>query len=104
MESAIEYSIYTIGFLTCLAVLTFIIMHCVERTIHAIKFRKWMEQKHIIRSNIGELRRWCGYQFPLIEDVCDYLTEALDAEQFRTPDQFRSKMIDKHTEAKQPAI
>lgn len=37
-----------------------------------------------INSKINRVSTWCSYDFPIVEDICDYLRDGDDINQFRS--------------------
>lgn len=66
------------------------IRFCVLNIITVFKNRNWEEREHIVRSNLSELKRWCGYEFPHVEQTCDALLNCLNNDRFINADGFRA--------------
>jgi hypothetical protein len=95
MGEIITISVYTVGFLFCVMVLCGLILIFVERTIQEIKRRKVLVLKERIGSYTSELSRWCGGEFPHVEDTCNAIWARVCGERYPLPDQFRKQLRNK---------
>lgn len=53
------------------------ITSCIRRTILAFQNRAWFEQRERLSSDLNDIRRWCGSEFPHTEYLVDRIQEYL---------------------------
>ena len=59
---------------------------------HNIQDRKSNEQIELIKMHLGDLDRWCSYEFPIIEHITKYLFKIIDDRSCRDISNFRNDL------------
>ena len=91
-----EFTIYIIGFLFISAVLTGVIWFVITQIIETIKDRKTIDFKLTVQSSLSDLDRWCAYEFPIVEDVCNELSKSIQRGCHIDSNSFREKLRNKY--------
>ena len=83
------------SFLILLAVLSLILYRIANWVFDRLVQSKYKTVAGIFTSELTSLERWCGYEYPIIEDVCKHLRQGIcdgvrgDTSKFR--DELRKK-------------
>lgn len=87
METVIENLVGIVGLFSIWAMLMLVIMLCsyvaalnVRAIYNARKNRHWIEQREILVSNIRNVQRWCGNDYPEVEYVLGQIIRVLRGE------------------------
>ena len=68
-----------IGYIVILAVCAL----CFAIAMFTWNLRQDMTARNTLRGRISNMARWCGYEFPIAEDIAAHLLDGGDISQFR---------------------
>jgi hypothetical protein len=70
----------------------------VARIVERIRSLRESDRAQFVRSQLLLIDRWCSYDFPIIEDICDHMGPTFDGRHPGSVDDFRDRLRAKYGE------
>lgn len=86
------YGLAIIGATMVLLTVAVLVILCIQQIKEYFGEREWDRNKDWFRTYIYNVKTWCGYDFPEMDELCDIFLEGIDTGKWQDISAWRDKM------------